>query len=297
MKIFKQIKSSIYDKEYYKNTVLNETFKESLKYLAKLSLVVALFGVIIFSFSIPTISKAIKNGVSSFVSDYPDDLVVSIKDGNATINKPEPYTVKMPAGFIDSSDSKSLKINNLITINTTEPFNLDKFRSYSTITLLTKNDLILMQTERGQVKILPLSDMGNIEITKTLVLEKEIYINKILPWVMKAMVPLGYIVIFIGVFTSSLIILFFYAVFVWALLKIKGMKLSYIRSYQVALHASTALLIYGAFSMFLGPLDNVVTRILILAVIIYLNFDNNSNPIVEEEKVIEVESKEKIDTV
>ncbi|MCX6754420.1 MAG: DUF1189 family protein [Candidatus Nomurabacteria bacterium] len=287
MKIFKQIKSSIYDKHYYKNIVLNETFKESLKYLLKLSLVVALLGVIVFSFSVPAISKTIKRGVSSFVAGYPDDLAVSIKDGHATVNKPEPYVVKMPDNLINSNDLKALEINNLIAINTKEPFNINKFHSYSAVSLLTNTELVLIQAERGAVKILPLSNMGNIEITKTLVLEKEIYINKILPWIMAFMVPFVYIILFIVIFISTIMLLFFYAVTVWVLLKLKGIKLSYLKSYQVAIHASTTILIFGVFSSFFGSLNNSLLNILILITVVHINFDTDSNLTKEEEIVLD----------
>lgn len=283
MKIYTQIKNSIFNKEYYNNVVLNESFKSSLKYLAKLSLVIALLGIIIFSFFIPKITKEIKKEVSSFSLNYPEDLVVSVKNGEATINRTETFTVKMPASFIESDDYKSLKIDNILTINTVEPFSLEKFREYSTLSLLTKKELIVMQTERGDVNILPLANLGDVEINKTLVLEKEILINKILPWIMALMLPIGYMIIFIGLFMGTIIINFFYAVIVWALLKIKGIHLSYIRSYQVSIHAITVLLIFGMFSRFLGPLDNALTRALILALIIYLNFDNKSNLIKTEE--------------
>lgn len=291
MKIYTQIKNSIFNKDYYNNVVLNESFKSSLKYLAKLSLLVALFGIIIFSFFIPKITKEIKKEVSSFSSNYPEDLVVSVKNGEATINRTEPFVVKMPASFIESEDYKSLKIDNILTINTAEPFNIEKFREYSTISLLTKKELIVMQTERGDVNILPLSNLGDVEINKTLVLEKEILINKILPWVMAFMLPIGYMLIFIGLFMGTIIINFFYAVIVWALLKIKGIHLSYIKSYQVSIHAVTILLIFGMFSRFLGPLDNALTRALILAFIIYLNFDNKSN-LIKTKEAEEVENTE-----
>ena len=52
--------------------------------------------------------------VSSFAADYPEDLVISIKDGNANINKTEPYIVKVPENLIDLKDSAPLKIDNLL---------------------------------------------------------------------------------------------------------------------------------------------------------------------------------------
>lgn len=275
MKIFTQIKNSIYNKEYYNTVVLNETLGKSIKYLAKLSLVVAFIGVLVFSFSIPKLKSEIKKGIATFAERYPNDLVVSINNGIAQINKPEPYIVKLPENLLNKDDTKSLKIDNLITVNTGESFNLDKFREYSTLSLLTKKELVMMQSEKGDVSILPLSNMGNVEITKAFVLEKEAWAYKALPWAMTALVPLIYPFIFLGIFISTLISLFFYAAIVWVILKSKKVKVNYLLSYQVALHAVTPILIIGAFGIYLAPLNSMFIRTVILIAIVYFNFNKN----------------------
>jgi hypothetical protein len=292
MKIFTQIKNSIYNKEFYNTTVLNQPLRESVKYLAKLTLIVSLFGVIIFSFSIPNINKEIKKSISSFVSNYPEDLVVSINNGNTTINREEPYIVKMPVDLIESNNSKPLGVDNFLIINTLESFSLDKFHSDSTLFLITKTDLVSVKNRSGEITILSLSEFGNIEINKNFVLEKEILIYKILPWIIIAMIPLAYIGIFIGIFVGNLIILFFYAVLAWIILKIKGIKIDYKKSYQIALHASTLLLIIGIFNSYLGILNNILVKFLILSIIVYINFDKNSNPAIKEDIILESKDEE-----
>ncbi|HEY5587926.1 MAG TPA: DUF1189 family protein [Candidatus Paceibacterota bacterium] len=286
MKIFTEIKNSIYNKKYYNTTVLNQSLRTSIKYLAKLSLLVAIIGVVIFAISIPFLSSTIKKSASSFVSSYPDDLVVSIKDGNASVNRTEPYMVKVPNDLINTDNSNSLKIENLVTINTTEPFTIDKFHQYSTLSLLTKKELVLMQSNKGEVKVMSLSDLGNIELTKTYVLEKEVLLNKILPWIMAILIPVLYVGMSLGIFIGTIIILFFYAAIVWFVLKIKGIKVSYKKAYQIALHASTLLIIFGAFSSFFSLLNNSFVRSLILIIIIYLNFDNFLDATKKEESKI-----------
>jgi hypothetical protein len=292
MKIFTQIKNSIYNKEYYNTTVLNQPLRTSVKYLAKLTLLVSLLGIIIFSFSIPTINKEIKKSVSSFVVNYPEDLIVSINNGIATINREEPYIVKMPESLIESNGSKPLNIDNLLIINTLEPFSSDKFKADSTLFLLTKTDIVSIKNESGEINILPLSEFDNIEINKNFVLDKEILVYKILPWVMASIIPLGFMGIFIGIFAGTLVILFFHAVLVLIILKIKGIKIDYKKSYQIALHASTLLLIIGIFNSYLGPLNNIFVKFLILSIIVYINFDKNSNLIIKEDIILESKDEE-----
>lgn len=272
MNIFIQIKNSIYNKEYYQSTVLNQSLRESIKYLAKLCLLLALLGSIIFAFSLPKLFLNAKNTLTSIAVDYPDDLVVSLKGGNVSINRPEPYIVKMPSNLTKINDSQSAKIDNLIVVNTTEPFNLDKFKEYSTFSLLTKSEFISMQNNNGEIKILSLSKFGNMEITKTWILEKEVMIKKILPWLIFLIIPVVYGGMFVGIFIGTLGILFLSAVIVWIISKIKKMNLSYKKSYQVALYASTILLILSIFYRYLEFLNYLFIKLLIFIIIVLINF-------------------------
>lgn len=289
MNIFHQIKNSIYGKEYYRSVVLNQSTGESVKYLAKLCLLVALLGALVLSFSLPTLNKKIKSGVVSFVASYPEDLVLSVKNGNASINRPEPFIVKIPNYLIDDSNSKPA-VDNLIVVNTTEPFSLDKFMTYSTFSLLTKTELITRQPDNGEMRIMPLSKFGNFEITKTWLLDKEVMLMKILPWAIFSLIPLVYLGIFIGIFVGSLIILFLYALIAFIIFKIKKIDITYKKSYQVALHASTILIILGIFSTYVGFLGNFWLKLLILIIIIIINFDGYSSPIQPKETIFVSES-------
>lgn len=276
MNIFIQIKNSVYNKEYYKSVVSTESFGQSLKYLVKVCLLISLLGVVIMTCFIPSVSNKIKSGMSSALASYPDGLVVSIKDGNASVNQPEPYLVKMPASMTNTSDPNAIKIVNILTINTSEPFNLDKFKEYSTISLLTKKELVVIDGNKGEMKILPLSSFGNVEINKAWLFDKEAYLIKIIPGLAIFVLAMAFIGIFVVGLIGTLIILLFSAFIAWIILKIKGIKVSYKKSYQIALHASTLILIISVFGKLFKPLDNIWIKIIILIVIVSLNFDKIS---------------------
>jgi hypothetical protein len=272
MNIFKQIKNSVYNKEYYKSTVSVESFRQSVKYLAKLSSLIAVLVSVIFMIFIPFMVKAIKTSTSSFTSGYPEGLVVSIKGGTASVNQPEPYFVKVPDSMKSTSNTNSTKIDNLIVINTTEPFSLDKFKEYATFAYLTKNEIVMMG-ENNEIKIMSLSKFGSAEITKNWVFEKQAMLFRLLPWILFFMIVMAFIFIFMFEFIGSMVILFLYALAVWGLMEIKGIKITYGRSYQIAIHAITLVIFISLIGVFVKPLNNFFVKLLIFIIITYINFE------------------------
>ncbi|HAE36392.1 MAG: hypothetical protein UR85_C0001G0013 [Candidatus Nomurabacteria bacterium GW2011_GWF2_35_66] len=286
MNIFIQIKNSIYNKEYYKTTVLEEPLRQSIKYLAKLSLLIAFLLSVIFLASMPFMIKAIKTNLTSFTeTGYPDGLVVSIKNGSASVNQPEPYFIKVPDSIKSDLSSSSTKIENLMVINTSEPFSLDKFKEYATFSYLTKNEVVMMG-ENNEIKIISLSKFGNADITKPWILEKQALLYKLLPVILIFLVLMAFIFIFIFEFIGSLVILLLYALVVWGLMSIKGIKLTYGRSYQIAIHAITLVVFIGLIGQFIKPLNNFFVKLLILIIIVYLNFEKVSTLIKTEEQTV-----------
>jgi len=286
MKIFTEIKDSIYNPEYYRGLILDKPRKESIKYLAKLSFILALITVVAFTFSFPKLITLIKSEISTFTKDYPEDMVLSIDKGNVSINKPEPYIIPIPTKWEELKNDKSINPENIIVINTTEPFSLEKFNDYSTVFLITKNNLISQQPENKEIKIMPLSEIGDLNITKSWVLEKEALILKILPFVMALIIPLGVGVLFLGNFVGSLIVIFLYALFVWLLFKIKKMDITYKKSYQVALHASTLILILGLLNYYFDFFNNIFIKLILIILVVYLNIFVNREPLKEKEEFL-----------
>jgi hypothetical protein len=273
MNIFIQIKNSIYNKDYYQNTIFNESLKTSIKYLAKLCLLIALAGLIIFSFSMPNIAKEIKNFVSAVAQGYPQDLIISLNKGEVSTNKEEPFFMAVPENIFKKEDKTSdLYKENLIVIDTKNNYSLEKFNEYSTFFLLAKKELITIKGNGG-IEALPLSKYKDIEINKSYVIETEgVIINKYLPLINIFVFPLVFFALFIGSFIGSLIVSFWYALLVLMISKIKKIDLSYRKSYQYALHAITLISILGLFTKFVPVLNNILLKSFIIMVIIFLNF-------------------------
>ncbi len=294
MNIFHQIKNSVYGKDYYKDTVLNESVNQSIKYLAKLSLLVSLLGIVIITCFIPSTVLKIKGVISVAVSNYPDDLVVTIDKGLASINQPEPYFIKIPVSLNNTKSNQAVKFDNLVTLNTSEPFSIEKFKEYSTLILLTKKEFISMDNSAGGLKITSIASFPNVTISKTWLHEKENYLIKMMPVFAIVILAFLYLGLFLMMFVGTLIILFFYALVVWGLFKLNKNEVSYKKSYQIALHAATITLIVTLIGLFIQPINNAWLKVVILIIIIYLNFFKFPFWGAKEEIVVNTEKGEEI---
>ncbi|HEY4493958.1 MAG TPA: DUF1189 family protein [Candidatus Paceibacterota bacterium] len=278
MKIFKEIRDSIYNPAYYKS-VPSEPLRASVKYLAKLSLLVALAALIVFSFFVPKIFRSASDGMDTVTANFPDDLIVSIKNGSASINKPEPYTV--PLSNFTSGDKKwegkNPSYTNVIVIDTTKPFSVEQFESYSSAIWLTKTELVTVKDRGGQIQITPLSRVPDSEITKPWLLDKKDAIVNALPWVIPALAVLGYLILFLVSYIGTLLCVLLYAIFIWLMGKMAKKELSYEDSYKIGIHAATLLVLLGllTFSPFNFPY-NFFVKLVILLAIVYINFFNDS---------------------
>ncbi len=281
MHIFYKIKDSIYNPEYYKSIPVEETLGQAIKYLAKLALIISLITIIILGFFIPKFQGKIKELTNTFIENYPSDLIVSFKNGNASINQPEPYKIAVGKIFLDPSiDTEILEQNksmqNMLVIDTKTPFSIEKFKEYSTFSWLTKTDLITLKTTNGQMQINPISTIGNIEISKTWLLEKQDYLFNKLPIIIPILLILAYLILFIVNFSGTLFALILYAFVVWLISKIAKHELTYKQCYILGIHAVTLILVTDAIAMPLGLPTNIFIKLVMLVVVIYLNFFKSS---------------------
>jgi hypothetical protein len=276
MNIFQEIKSSVLDKAYYQKIISERSFKSSLRYLAKLILLVSLVTTLVFIAKMPSMVSFVKDNISKVVTNYPEDLIITLKSGNASINKPEPYKMKLPQEWLDMQDSKSDKIENLLVVNTKEPFSTEEFFKYSTVGLITKNDLVLIK-DKNSLQVTPISKIGDIEITKKLILEKESKLFEIIP-IFYFIVPPGVFALsFVGVFIGTVFMLLIYALIVWIIAKFKKVKLSYKKSYQVGIHVATLLIFLELLSIVFGIGYPLIVKIIIFSLIAYINLPDSPN--------------------
>ena len=231
MKFFKNIKNSIYNPDYY-NSLIAKPFSSSLKYFLLFILLLALLTTIILSFTaIPKIKFFIDTMSKEILRYYPDELEIVIKKGKISTNVQEPYFIKT------SSDSKNILIENILVINTKAPFSLENFKDYKTACLLTEENLVCYD-ENQTIKIRPLANVPDFKLNEPIVSS---FLTKIQPF-FKLFYPLFILVFFMVIFIASLwrmIYLFFGALLIWLVAKVRKVDIGYKKSYQIGLYLMT----------------------------------------------------------
>lgn len=263
MKFLNKIKSNIYDPSYYSG-LLNESFGSSIKYFFKLSFVLALlwaigFGVLVF----PKMYSSLGSIGEEIAKAYPSELEVKIKDGVVSTNVSEPYIVPVSGDYAES------KYKNIVVIDTKSDFSIDKFESYNTAVMITKNALI-SKDKNDKITINQLKNVPDFTINHSKVVY---WLNKAIPLIKSFSFAVP-VLVFIGIFISytfGLVYLLFAGLLVFILGKIRKLGLSYKKSYQISLHAVTLPFILSAVSVLINVRMFLFLPTIILLLVVLFN--------------------------
>ncbi len=274
MNFLRRIYQSVYSPEFYRE-LLSRPFSFSFKYYYGLAVLVALvMGVFLTLNMAPAILNFARNILPGFAGYYPEELVITIKDGKASAN--QPYIIKMPAEFDISSSTP-----NLLVIDTEHPFMLEVFYSYKTAALLTEDNLISRDKE-GRLTITPISRFPNTVINRSLVENWIGKASRFISWLF----PLVGVFIFIGyiVYASLLLIYLLIAALLILLIgRIKKAAFGYKKAYQIGLHAITLSFVLEALLGFIPQLNPHIpfqfTLLLLVIVIINISAEGTGTAV------------------
>lgn len=288
MEFLRKIGNSIYDPAYYQE-LLEKPFSYSVKYFAGFFAIFALLLIVGFSlFYFPRIEVALNDGVRMVVDSYPEELVVTMKNGALSTNAQEPYFVKFPA-TMDENKSQADTFKNLITIDTKSEASVDNLSKYETMVLVTKN-YIIYQKDNGQIVTQPLENISDVVIDKAFVNQ---FVEKYSPW-LKLLFPffvIGLFIFVIFLLIFRLCYLFLAALLIWLVAYIKKVEISYGKSYQLGLHLMTLpLIIISPFTFINFPF----AFSLLLLILAFVNIKKKEPVIVaaQPETIQEAEVKE-----
>lgn len=276
MTFWDKFKNSIYGPEFYKG-LKAKPLSFSFKYFYALALILAAIGTLQVSSRIIPGMAAFLTGISSgIVDNYPSELTITIKDGQASSNVAEPYFIKMPDSVRSEKSANVPNPANLIVIDTKNQFTEENFAKYDTVALLTKTS-VAFRKDNGGIEIYSLGKIPNWTIDKTSIAS---FMGKVQPFI-KFVAPLLVAAIFIGLmiaFSAQLIYLLFAALLIWIVVKVKKLPLGYKRSYQVGLHAITLPLLLGVVSNIFSMQNPIpfFSTILLVAVA-FINFEPKKN--------------------
>lgn len=239
------IVQSVYSPPFYA-LVRSQSKGTAVKYFFKLALLLTLL-VVVSSIGFVGALINFEQNAPKYMNDlgnhFPAELALTIKNGHASSNVPEPYLVPI------QGDSKTTdpQFRNFVVIDTKTPFSAEQFAKYQAYAWVNRDSLFYYsnasQTSAGattisEVRVLPLTNIPDTVIDRA-------YVNgllaKVVPWLrglapVFALLIVGFI--YIGVL-FKLVYLFVLAALVWLLAKILGRGLSYGQAYVTGLYAAT----------------------------------------------------------
>ncbi len=280
MQFLKTLRDSIYGPKFYAS-LSERPFLFSMKYFIKFALFAGLVGLIAFAVRTPLSSIPTPQKIRGFIDQggtlYPQELVVTIKNGQASVNVSEPYMIPMSESFQSKETSnrsgasadQMQPIKNFLVIDTARPFSTETFRDYRTAILLTRDSFII-GGGGTQMRIFPLEKAGSAEITKKSIL---LLSEKIKPYAVWVIPFFALILIFVFLLVNGfyLAYLLFGAFLIWGLTALLKKRMSYKHAYQIGLHAITGSIIFDGLmksAPFHLRLPFVFTLLMLLAVVV-----------------------------
>jgi hypothetical protein len=252
---------------YYRD-ILKTGFRFSVKYYLFLALVSSIITSFAISIKVvPKTSEVFGNLIEGAKTAFPEDLVFAIKNGQWSINRPEPFVVPLPKFEDGEEDTKT-------------PKNLVVFYNNGTIedlesmdTLILFNNVNVLYREDNKISVVPIKDFPDTVIDKT---EFDKFVA-IFASILRLSPLLIILVTFFAMLIANTIFKAFYfawfSLFVWLASFIVGAKLGYNESVRVAIHSATLPLTLGTlfsivsftpFPFWFGLL-NLLFAILVLA--------------------------------
>lgn len=270
MKLLELIRKSIHSPHFYEE-LQNQPLSFSIKYFYSLTIGLSLALTLILSFTmIPAASSFLKDIGPAILRTFPNDLVIEVKNGKVRANVPEPYLMPLPDNLktVLAESYKSIP-QNILVIDTQTPFSPEKFYGYSTLVWLTKETVVFDEGEKG-IRIQFLNESINATIDKSKVFSFFDAIRSISRWLAPILV-FGIFVFSLVAYSTTLLYLFFGALLVWVISKIRKINLDYRKSYQVGIHAATLSVIVASVSfLFAFRIPFLFTAIMIIVALMNL---------------------------
>lgn len=232
---------------YYKD-LLSVKFGFSIKYIFILAFIAAAVTVPVTTGGL---INDLRNELDKFMIStsayYPDELVITMKDGQLSINQDEPFKFAIPEEYKKESlanDSEMEDIENIVVID--PEGTIDQLDEYKTVVLINKSNAIVR--ESNKIEVYPLSDAPDGELTKNTVMG---ILDKLAPFVDAIpyiILVLAFILALVYYFGFRLAYLLAVGGVLILASSARGLNLEFKKLYQIGLHAMTLPLVIEVMS-------------------------------------------------
>lgn len=262
----------------------NKSFLRSLGYLYCLLVLVYFIASAVFALNnrafVPAAQEFANNFLETASTLFPEDLELNFKNGELSINKPEPFFIEIPYQWRAALQASSLKsdqpdsnITNLLAIDTTGTS--ENFHKYRTLALLTRTAFV-SKGEDSKLDVVLFSSRAELDqpVVITYVDYKKVvdnispyldYIAPILTWLFIGAVILlpPIYAVFAGV--GYLILALICALVVWIIAQLASWKFSYDQILTLTVYGLTVpLVVQLLFWLFSATLPTGVFSLLLI---------------------------------
>lgn len=272
MGAFDIVRKSIYSPAFYQS-LLVKPLSFSLKYYASFSIGLAVaLTVFLSAFWVPAAHEFMTNAGEEVLKNFPENLVIRIEGGEVTeVSEPEPYVIPLPesASLPEGLEGEPVP-KNLIVVDTTNEFTIDRFRSFDTLMMLTRDSVVYREAE-GRVAIQSLSGMPATVVDKEFVGNLADAMRSASRFIAPIIVFATFFV-FIAGFAFVLGYLVPGAVLALGIARLNGWKIKYGKAYQFGIHAATAsILLYFMLLLLLPALQIPFLFTGVFALVLWFN--------------------------
>lgn len=240
---------SLSSTSYYKD-ILNANPSFSLKYFFVLmGLITIVTSGVNAGLQVPKLRGFIQDTTNDLVNKYPGDLIVKIENGTLTTNQTEPLIVPMDA---DVKQDPNLNFTNLLVLD--QNGTVEDIKKYDTMILINGKN-ILVQDATDKLQTHPISNFGNMEVTKDgLKVKAENFLASInRSIVLFPLVFVGFMFVFtIYYFVAKPVYMLFCAGVIYIFMKMNKSKEPFVRAIQISAHTITLVIVLEAVTLILG---------------------------------------------
>lgn len=256
---FNQIRSSVYDKVFYRE-LENQSFSFTFKYLLKLAATISLFSTIImfsflYAFQIKMLSVTNSPDTGSLLTNYvenyfADDLLITFKDGKLSTNKETPTVFPIPSDLLEY-DNEDLLPKNFVVISANEEFSPVLLDKYDTLGVMASSSLGFYDESEERMEVIDYTDVdeeyNDIVVDKDLAMSKaEIaaeYINASIPYIYTLGVLFVFLACLLMIFFGELLLALVTGLIAFLIAKFKKIGGTYKSWYLKSIHADTLWLV------------------------------------------------------
>jgi hypothetical protein len=265
-------RKSVYSPEFYRG-LLDEPFSFSIRYFYTLVLTLSLALTLMYSLTVlPAAYLFLRDLGPRMAAEYPADLVIEVANGEAKMNRAEPFAVPLPERLRDSARAAGMPSTNLIVVDPSVDYNINKFREYDSLMWLSKHEFVFANKEND----IRTTDLAGTEfrLDRALVAQAAAATQGFARWspVWIVLAVLFMIVAFVVLLSGELGYLLIGALFIWAILRFRGVAAGYKKSYQIGLHAVSIGVLIDAVAYLAGGAP-VWLGMTVALIIVWFNFD------------------------